>query len=157
MRRSIKKSNSKATTQSTQTTQQQQTQPAQQPTTNMIRCDDRGLLKHLIQSYKNSFIDANKTDLDTFAEWQEGYRQHGINITSAEEFVNSRKYNIINVRTKSSDEVNRQITCEAEVEQVFPIPQSNPIKTYDLIDYRARVTNDNGVEFGIVDIKNVDK
>ena len=150
-------------TQSIKSSQSKQTQPTQtqpkqqQPTTDMIRCDDSGLLKHLIQSYKNGLIDANKTDLDTFAEWREGYRQHGINIASAEEFVNSRKYNIINVRTKSSDEVNKRVECEVEIEQIFPIPQSNPHKSYHIIDYRARIANDNGVEFGIIDTRNVDE
>lgn len=150
MRRSIKRSNGKATTQTTQTTKQQQTQPAQQPATNMIRCDDRGLLKHLIQSYKNGMIYANKTDLDTFAKWQEYYRKHGINLTSAEEFINSIKYNIINVNTKSSDEVNKQIDCEVEIEQVYPVPQSNPFKSYSTIDYRAQLTDNNEIEFGIL-------
>lgn len=150
MRRSIKRSSSKATTQTTKQQQTQPAKPAKQPAVNMIRCDDRGLLKHLIQSYKNGMIYANKTDLDTFAKWQEYYRKHGINLTSAEEFINNIKYNIINVRTKSSDEVNKQIDCEVEIEQVYPVPQSNPFKSYSTIDYRAQLTDNNEIEFGIL-------
>ncbi len=157
MRRSIKRSNSKATTQTTQTAQSKQQQPAQQPTTDMIRCDDSGLLKHLMQSYKNGLIDANKTDLDTFAIWQETYRKYGINLTSAEELVNGIKYNIINVRTKSSDEVNKRVECEVEIEEVYPVPQSNPHKSYNTIDYRAQIADNNRINFGILKIRSIDK
>lgn len=149
---SIKSSQSKQT----QPTQQKQTQPAKsakQPTTNMIRCDDSSLLETIIKSHKNRLINGYNDDIDGFAKWQEYYRKHGINLTSAEEFINSIKYNIINVRTKSSYEVNRQIYCEAEIERIYPIPQSKSSKYYNVIDYNAQLTDNNGIEFEILDIR----
>ncbi len=152
MRRSIKRSNSKATT---QTTQQKQTQSAQQPAKAMPRCDDSSLLETIIKSHKNRLINGYNDDIDGFTEWQEGYRKHGINITSVEEFVNSFKYNIANVRTKSSDEVNRQIDCEVEIEQVFPVPQNNPLKVYFVTDYRERITDNNKDEVYIFETREI--
>lgn len=143
--------NNKATTQNTQPKQQQ---PAQQPTINMPRCDDRGLLNHIIQSYRNFLVDVYQ-DVDLFTKWQGYYQQQGINVASAEEIVNSFKHNIINVQTKTNDEVNRQITCEVEIEEVYPIPQYKPY--YSILDYRAQLMDNNSVEVGIVDIRNVDK
>lgn len=146
--------NNKATTQSTQTAQLTQQQPAQQPTANMPRCDDSGLLNHLIKTYKNFLVDVYQ-DADLFTKWQGYYQQQGINVTSAEEIVNSFKYNIINVQTKSSDEVNRQITCEVEIEEVHPIPQYKPY--YSILDYRARITDKNSVEVEWLDMRGLDK
>lgn len=140
----------------TKTTQSKQTQPAKstQPTQNALRCDDRDLLNHLIKSYKNFLVEVYQ-DVDLFTKWQGYYQQQGVHLVSAEELVNSFKYNIINVNTKSSDGGNKQITCEAEIEEVHPIPQYEPY--YIIIDYHARLTNNNKIEFGIIDIRNIDK
>lgn len=142
----------KATTQNTQPKQQQ---PAQQPTINMPRCDDRGLLNHIIQSYKNFLVDAyNSNRLDEFVKEQELYRQHGINLASAEEYVNSFKYNLTNVQTKTSDKANKQVICEVEMEIVYPMPRP---RLYATIDYRAQLTDNNSIEFELLDMRGLDK
>lgn len=146
--------NNKATTQPTQTAQLTQQQSAQQPAQNTLRCDDSGLLNHLIKTYKNFLVDVYQ-DADLFTKWQGYYQQQGINVTSAEEIVNSFKHNIINVQTKTNDEVNRQITCEVEIEEVHPIPQYKPY--YSILDYRAQIADNNRINFGILKIRSIDK
>lgn len=121
----------------------QQTQLTKQPATNMIRCDDRKILEHIIQQDKNNTMNLYNNNRDEFAAIQKTYRLYGINLTSTKQFADSLKYNIKNVRTKSSDKANRRIDCEAEIETVAPVPPSNPIKVSAAIGYNARLM-DNG-------------
>ena len=138
----------------TQTTQQKQSQPTKsaQPKQNILRCDNKDLLNHLIKSYKEEWIKYYNSELNDISIWQEEYRKHGINLTSAEQYVNSQQYAITKTQTKSSDEVNKQIVCEAEIETTYPIFKE---QMYDSIKYRVKLKGENNIEFAILEIKYV--
>lgn len=120
----------------TQTTQSKQTQPAKptqssQSAQNILRCDNKDLLKHIVKIDKNFLVDVFVQDVELFVKMQEDYRQAGINVTNAEELVNSLKYKIINVRTKSSDVANREIVCEVGLETINSIHKATI--TYNIV------------------------
>lgn len=134
----------------TQTTQSKQTQPAKptqssQSAQNILRCDNKDLLKHIVKIDKNFLVDVFVQDVELFVKMQEDYRQAGINVTNAEELVNSLKYNIINVRTKSSDVANREIVCEVGLETINSIHKATI--TYNIVKYCAKLKADNSIEF----------
>lgn len=151
MRRSIKRSNSKATT---QTTQQKQTQPAQQPAQNILQCNDRDLLKHLIKTIKEIV----KYDIASQPQYWEDIqlrgKKAGLNFTSVDAFVESVKFNIMYVNTKLHDESNQKITCEVRIVRISPIDPNKQVHFF--VDYSAWVSND-GIQFEFLGSRSVAK
>lgn len=149
------RNNSKATTKpkQTQTTQQKQTQPAKptQSVQNILRCDNKDLLKHLIKTYKNELINGYKDNPESIVHLQEILQKKGITLTDIEDyFVNQVKINITKTQTASNDEANKQISCEAEM-KIIPHTQFKPF--YEIAGYRVHLKDDNTFEFEFLGLK----
>lgn len=140
---------------SSQSTQQKQTQPAKsakQPAQNILRCDNRNLLKHLIKTYKNELINGYKDNPESIVHLQEILQKKGITLTDIEDyFVNQVKINITKTQTASSDEANKQISCKAEM-KIIPHTQFKPF--YEIASYRVHLKDDNTFEFEFLGLKN---
>lgn len=139
---------------SSQTTQQKQTQPAKQPTQNILRCDNKDLLKHLIKITKEGVKDYITSQPQYWEDIQLRGKKAGLNLTSIDAFVESVKFNIMYVNTKLHDESNQKIICEARIVRITPIDPNKQV--HFVVDYSAWVGN-NGNQFKVLDLRKVDK
>lgn len=141
---------------SSQSTQQKQTQPAKptQPAQNILRCDNKDLLKHLIKITKEGVKDYITSQPQYWEDIQLRGKKAGLNLTSIDAFVESVKFNIMYVNTKLHDESNQKIICEARIVRITPIDPNKQV--HFVVDYSAWVGN-NGNQFKVLDLRKVDK
>ena len=106
-------------TQTTQPVQNKQTQKQTQSAQNMIRCNDKDLLNHIVKRYREDLLKEYKSDPKLLAGLQEISQQNGVVFTNIDDFVNQSRFNVT-ISYNEVDEANKQIFCSTDIEMKLP-------------------------------------